>query len=97
VAWDLKSSVHPLTSFYQMILRSIYRRFSRQSKLTSYRYHKVRPSSFPHLFEAIQVLISNKLDAEGRHCSSSQRVFNPFESDSILTLGKPMLAAERRE
>jgi len=32
---DLKSSVHPLTSFYQMILRSIYRRFSRQSKLRS--------------------------------------------------------------
>jgi len=32
---DLKSSVHPLTSFYQMILGSIYRRFSRQSKLRS--------------------------------------------------------------
>jgi hypothetical protein len=34
-AADLKSSVHPLTSFYQMILRSIYRRFSRQNKLRS--------------------------------------------------------------
>jgi hypothetical protein len=32
-AADLKSSAHPLTSFYQTILRSIYRRFSRQSKL----------------------------------------------------------------
>src|SRR6185503_19067270 len=32
---DLKSSVRLLTSFYQTILRSIYRRFSRQSKLTS--------------------------------------------------------------
>jgi hypothetical protein len=34
-AADLKFSVDPLTSFYQMILGSIYRRFSRQSKLRS--------------------------------------------------------------
>jgi hypothetical protein len=34
-AADLKSSIHPVTQFYQMVLRSIYRRFSRQSKLTS--------------------------------------------------------------
>src|SRR5829696_3859420 len=32
---DLKSSVHPLTSFHQTILRSIYRRFSRQSRTRS--------------------------------------------------------------
>src|SRR5215212_8331230 len=45
-AADLKSSVHPLTSFYQMILSSIYRRFSRQSKLRSY---LVSQGESPHL------------------------------------------------
>ena len=38
-----------LTTFCYMIPGSIYRRFSRQSKLTSQRHHNVTPSSFPHL------------------------------------------------
>jgi hypothetical protein len=44
---DLKSSVHPLTWFFQTILRSIYRRFSRQSKLRSCLVSQGE-SSFPH-------------------------------------------------
>src|ERR1051326_8697853 len=49
-SWDLKSSVHPLTSFYQMILRSIYRRFSRQSKTRSGVVSQGKSLIFPSSF-----------------------------------------------
>jgi hypothetical protein len=39
-----------------MILGSIYRRFSRQSKLRRSWYHNVTPSSFPHLLDTKPIL-----------------------------------------
>jgi hypothetical protein len=47
VSADLKSSVHPLTWFYQTILGSIYRRFGRQSKVTSYLVSQGESLIFP--------------------------------------------------
>ena len=49
--FDFKSLDHTFTTFYYMIPGSVYRRFSRQSKLRRNRYHNVTPSSFPHLGE----------------------------------------------
>jgi len=46
---DFKSLHRYFTTFYYMILGSIYRRFSRESKLPRGSYHNVTPSSFPHL------------------------------------------------
>ena len=61
-AADLKSSVHPLTSFYQMILGSIYRRFSRQSKLMSCLVSQCESLIFPSSAFSM-VCLSNLQDA----------------------------------
>jgi len=46
---DFKSDSAVLTSFYYALPSSIYRRFSRQSKLRPAWYKHLTPSSSPHL------------------------------------------------
>src|SRR5258708_31683204 len=59
-ATDFKSVSRVLTSFHYALPSSIYRRFSRQSKLRPAWYKHVTPSSSPHVAQVHKPLIPRR-------------------------------------